>query len=132
MYYLVKPVLIKFLEYPKLSPNLTALCPLDFCHNYFFSGTAFGKGCYFAVQSSYSVGFTKRGRGMRYGCIFLSMVLTGDYTQGRPDMKSPPEKSTDMDEKHLFDSVVDNINNPTMFVVFKDSSVYPSYLITFS
>ena len=98
----------------------------------FFSGTAYGKGCYFAVDSSYSVGYAKRGRGTKYGFIFLSLVLTGDYTQGSPDMRSPPEKYSNGEEKLLYDSVVDNMNNPQMFVVFKDSSVYPSYLVVFS
>ncbi|XP_043101598.1 protein mono-ADP-ribosyltransferase PARP15 [Puntigrus tetrazona] len=31
----------------------------------------------------------------------------------------------------LYDSVVDNMQNPTMFVVFHDCQAYPDYLITF-
>jgi len=69
---------------------------------------------------------------VKLGFVFLSLVLTGDYTQGRQDLKSPPEKLANGEEKLLYDSVVDNMNNPQMFVVFKDSSVYPSYLIVFS
>ena len=33
--------------------------------------------------------------------------------------------------KRLYDSVVDNVSSPSMFIVFRDASVYPSYLITF-
>ena len=30
-----------------------------------------------------------------------------------------------------FDSVVDNVQNPTIFVIFQDALVYPEYLIVF-
>ena len=64
--------------------------------------------------------------------MFLAKVLTGDYVQGCAEMRSPPEKWSNGEERHLYDSVVDNLNCPDIFVVFKDSSVYPSYLITFT
>ena len=35
------------------------------------------------------------------------------------------------DENVLFDSVVDNIANPSIFVVFYDADAYPEYLITY-
>jgi len=61
--------------------------------------------------------------------MFLARVLTGDYCKGNSSLKAPPVKDTR--NNRLYDSVVDDVTNPSIFVVFKDSSVYPSYLITF-
>jgi len=43
----------------------------------------------------------------------------------------PPPKNP-QDQNVLFDSVVDNISNPQIFVVFFDAQTYPEYLITFN
>ncbi len=32
----------------------------------------------------------------------------------------------------LFDSSTDNVNNPSMFIIFNDIQAYPEYLITFT
>jgi len=61
--------------------------------------------------------------------MFLARVLTGDYCKGNSSLKAPPVK--DEHDNRLYDSVVDDVSNPNIFVVFKDSSVYPSYLVTF-
>ena len=42
---------------------------------------------------------------------------------------APSKRSADPNE--TFDSVVDNIANPKIFVVFKDYVCYAEYLITF-
>ena len=44
-------------------------------------------------------------------------------------MKVPPNKPNTQDRK--YDSVVDDVENPTIFVVFKDTSSYPHYLVTY-
>ncbi|CAI5656799.1 unnamed protein product [Oreochromis niloticus] len=90
----------------------------------------YGNGTYFAVNASYSANDTyskpnQNGEKFMYVC----RVLTGDFTLGQKGMVTPPAKkhgSTD-----LYDSVVDNVANPTMFVVFHDTQAYPEYLITF-
>uniref|UniRef100_A0A0E9XMI1 PARP catalytic domain-containing protein n=2 Tax=Anguilla TaxID=7935 RepID=A0A0E9XMI1_ANGAN len=41
----------------------------------------------------------------------------------------PPPKSNS--SHHLYDSVTDNPNNPSMFIIFHDIQAYPEYLITF-
>jgi len=63
--------------------------------------------------------------------MFLAKVLTGDYCQGYSGLKAPPVKPQAGDGNRLYDSVVDRMVKPTLFVVFKDSSVYPTYLITY-
>ena len=41
----------------------------------------------------------------------------------------PPYK--DQARHILYDSVVDNVPNPQIFVIFHDALVYPEYLIVF-
>ena len=63
--------------------------------------------------------------------MYYAKVLVGDYTTGHKDMKVPPPKnSADPNEK--YDSVVDNVANPSIYVLFQDYEYYTEYLITFT
>ena len=64
--------------------------------------------------------------------MFVARVVTGDYCVGNETMKAPPEKPNCGETARKYDSTVDNAEEPSIFVVFKDSSVYPNYLITFT
>ncbi|XP_048826813.1 protein mono-ADP-ribosyltransferase PARP14-like isoform X3 [Brienomyrus brachyistius] len=94
-------------------------------------GTAYGIGVYFAVEASYSanpVFSPPDNGGLRY--MYVAKVLTGRYTVGKASMKFPPSRpGPDPDDR--FDSLVDNDQNPKMFVIFHDDQAYPNYLITF-
>ena len=94
----------------------------------FVAGTHFGHGVYFARDASYSVIFAGGGPGRK--CMYLARVLVGKYCQGKPDMKVPPAKDSSRPEI-LFESVVNGVTDPTIFVVFFDAQCYPEYLITF-
>ena len=61
--------------------------------------------------------------------IFLAKVLTGEFTASDPNYLTPPSKGGD--GLILYDSVVDNVDEPGIFVVFGDAQAYPDYLITF-
>lgn len=61
--------------------------------------------------------------------MYVCRVLTGEFALGQQGLVEPPQKDTSSHER--FDSVVDNMTNPKMFVVFHDSYAYPEYLITF-
>uniref|UniRef100_A0A8D0FE88 Poly [ADP-ribose] polymerase n=1 Tax=Strix occidentalis caurina TaxID=311401 RepID=A0A8D0FE88_STROC len=90
-----------------------------------------GNGTYFAVDASYSAQDTYSVpdmNGRRY--MYLARVLTGQYCAGRKGLITPPPKNP-ADPTDLYDSVVDDVNNPTMFVIFNDIQAYPQYLITF-
>ena len=63
--------------------------------------------------------------------MYLAGVLTGEYALGNVGMIVPPPKDP-KDVNLLFESVVDNVQNPTIFVTFFDPQAYPEYLITFS
>ena len=96
---------------------------------------------YFARDASYSAGYAVSGGGLAttYSSggfspadshMYFARVLTGEYTQGSRSMIVPPAKSPN-NPNVLYDSVVDNVGNPSIFVVFYDAQAYPEYLITY-
>ncbi|XP_071793732.1 protein mono-ADP-ribosyltransferase PARP15-like isoform X2 [Asterias amurensis] len=94
------------------------------------NATMYGNGTYFAVQAGYSAcsQFAKPNScGTKH--ILLSKVLVGDHTRGCPGIRDPPPKRQNRAE--LFDSVVDNMNTPTIYVIFHDAQAYPEYVIKF-
>ena len=52
----------------------------------------------------------------------------GDYAVGNSAMKVPPPKSGVV----LYDTLVDNVATPQMFITFNDSQAYPEYLVVFN
>ncbi|XP_035994549.1 protein mono-ADP-ribosyltransferase PARP15-like [Fundulus heteroclitus] len=93
------------------------------------NATCYGKGAYFAVNASYSSSDTysrPNQNGEKF--MYLCRVLTGDHALGQQNMIAPPSKGSGVD---LYDSVVDNMTTPSMFIVFHDTQAYPEYLITF-
>ncbi|KAJ8267554.1 hypothetical protein COCON_G00127260 [Conger conger] len=94
------------------------------------NATVYGQGVYFAVNSSVSVSdqySPPNADGHKY--VFVTKVLTGDFTQGKHEMKTAPLKENS-DIPLRYHSVVDNENSPTLFVIFNDTQAYPEYLIT--
>ncbi|XP_071316077.1 protein mono-ADP-ribosyltransferase PARP14-like [Trachinotus anak] len=95
------------------------------------NATSYGPGTYFAVKASYSAKPTyskPAADGSQF--MFMARVLTGAYTQGYKGMKVPPPLN-DLQPHDRYDSVVDRIDNPSMYIVFHDNQAYPDYLITF-
>nr|XP_035129922.1 protein mono-ADP-ribosyltransferase PARP14 isoform X5 [Callithrix jacchus] len=95
------------------------------------NAVAFGKGTYFAVHASYSASDTYSrpdGNGRKH--MYYVRVLTGIYTCGHHALIVPPSKDA-QNPTDLYDTVTDNVQNPTLFVVFYDYQAYPEYLITF-
>ena len=95
-----------------------------------FSATEFTYGTCFSVEAGYSAKDTySKPDNNGEKRMYLCRVLTGDYTLGKKEMASPPSKSSNPNV--IYDSVVDNKDNPQMFIVFQDGHAYPEYLITF-
>ncbi|XP_068101927.1 protein mono-ADP-ribosyltransferase PARP15-like isoform X2 [Hyperolius riggenbachi] len=95
------------------------------------NGTSCGTGTYFAVHSSYSCQdkySAPDSQGHKY--VYQAMVITGNYCRGDPSYKEPPHIKNDPNGAR-YDSVVDNMQNVSFFVVFHDDLAYPEYLITF-
>ncbi|XP_026150830.1 protein mono-ADP-ribosyltransferase PARP14-like [Mastacembelus armatus] len=89
----------------------------------------YGNGVYFAVKAGYSASrFSPQDNsGLRR--LYAVRVLTGRYTLGQSGMNAIPARGNDPTD--CFDSLVDNVQNPSMFVIFHDDQAYPEYLITF-
>ncbi|KAM8746808.1 protein mono-ADP-ribosyltransferase PARP14-like [Acanthopagrus schlegelii] len=97
-----------------------------------FAGThaaVYGRGVYFAVNANYSAGGYSPPDAAGLKRLYVARVLTGRYTVGNQAMKSPPPRASDPTD--CFDSVVNNQQQPSMFVIFHDDQAYPEYLITF-
>ncbi|XP_023372064.1 poly [ADP-ribose] polymerase 14 [Otolemur garnettii] len=95
------------------------------------NAVAYGKGTYFAVNASYSANDAYSrpdANGKKY--MYYVRVLTGVYTVGNHTLIVPPSKNS-QNPTDLYDTVTDNTQNPTLFVVFYDYQAYPEYLITF-
>ncbi|XP_069840937.1 protein mono-ADP-ribosyltransferase PARP14-like [Dendropsophus ebraccatus] len=96
------------------------------------NAACYGNGTYFAVNSNYSAQdlySRPDSNGQKY--MYLARVLTGEFCVGTQGMVAPPAKNSS-DSTDLYDSVTDNVANPTMFVIFNDIQAYPEYLITFT
>ena len=61
--------------------------------------------------------------------MYLARVLVGQYCVGNSAMMVPPPKNLSTPEI-LYESVVDNLTDPSIFAVFYDNQCYPEYLIT--
>ena len=90
--------------------------------------TMYGKGVYFAVDASYSSSHRySKPNGAGEQQMFACRVLVGEYCQGKQDQPTPDVRhGTD-----LYDSTVDDVNKPEIFVAYHDAQAYPEYLITF-
>ena len=59
--------------------------------------------------------------------MFLCRVVIGEFCLGVQDAPAPRARL----EKILFDSTVDNVANPSIFVTYHDAQAYPEYLVKF-
>ena len=98
-----------------------------FC--YVLIGAVYGNGVYFAKDASMSAKYSNPDvSGYRY--MYCCKVLTGNFTLGRNGLTEAP--INDISVPSWYHSVADNVNSPTMFVIFNDYQAYPEYLITFN
>uniref|UniRef100_A0ABM0GYA3 Poly [ADP-ribose] polymerase n=1 Tax=Saccoglossus kowalevskii TaxID=10224 RepID=A0ABM0GYA3_SACKO len=97
------------------------------------NATYYGAGSYFAVESSYSASKTYSPVDPNTGHkhVYHCKVLTGEFTTGSQGLLVPPSKNPN-DPTDCYDSVTDNVQSPTLFVVFNDAMAYPEYHITFT
>lgn len=110
----------------------------EICHSGFnrsFSGknaTFYGQGVYFASESEVSTRDTyspPNAEGKKF--VFMARVLTGEFTQGKENMRTPPVIPNQTEEvPRRYDSLVNRVQDPTFFVIFNDTQAYPEYLIT--
>ena len=92
------------------------------------TGALYGNGTYFARDASYSDSYASRASGGQKQLI-VADVLVGRSTRGISGMAQYPLLPG---EKHKrFTSLVNNTNDPSIFVVQNSSHAYPAYVITY-
>lgn len=93
---------------------------------HFYPAIVYGAGSYFARDASFSVTYaTPNASDERF--MLLTRVIAGEFTVGSSDMKDAPTKL----DGQQYDSVVNNTDDPSIFVVFGDVAAYPHYVIKF-
>lgn len=91
-------------------------------------GSVYGKGCYFGRYAGQAMHFAKPdSNGVM--SMFLCSVAVGDYCKGKFNQIKPDSRPGSPYE--LFNSTVDDVKQPTIFVTYHDDQAYPEYLVTF-
>ena len=92
--------------------------------------TMYGHGSYFARDLKYSTSddYSPVDPTNGHQFVYAARVLVGHFCQGAPDMQHLPLQKNGQ----TYDSAVDNLAEPYLFVIFRDTSSYPVYLYEFS
>ena len=92
------------------------------------NATRLGCGVYFAANAGYSVKYASLdARGVQR--MFVCRVLVGACALGAKDIPAPPDRA---DRQHQrFDSTVDDMRQPKIYVTYHDSQALPEYVISF-
>ncbi|XP_043540708.1 protein mono-ADP-ribosyltransferase TIPARP-like [Chiloscyllium plagiosum] len=94
-------------------------------------GARYGRGACFAAAASYSHSFASPSAppaALRR--MFLAKVLTGRSALGRPHLAAPPLLGPGLPGAR-YDSCVDSLEEPAIFVVFDSAQCYPYWLIEY-
>ena len=87
----------------------------------------FGPGHYFTSNASLCFRWcTEDHTQSRF--LLVCQVLLGTYTQGSPNTTARPRRH----DSRFYDSLVDNITEPTVFVVADVDQCYPAFIVDFS
>ena len=109
-----------------------AICKQNFDHRLHGKhGTLYGEGSYFSTKASYSNSYSNQLDGSKTKFMFVASILTGTYTEGNRSMRRPPSRDPSDPASDLYDSCVDNVDSPSIFVIFHDEQCYPLYLIKY-
>ncbi|CAC5401250.1 PARP7S [Mytilus coruscus] len=94
------------------------------------NATVYGEGSYFAVRARTSHTYTQADLPTDIRFMFRAKILVGQFTVGNPSLRRPPEIPGQVHK--LYDSCVDDVQNPKIFVVFDRNQCYPDYLIMYT
>ncbi|XP_038643772.1 protein mono-ADP-ribosyltransferase PARP12-like [Scyliorhinus canicula] len=90
-------------------------------------GTTYGRGSYFARDASYSHNYCRcRQTTMT---MFVARVLVGQFVKGCSSYLRPPVR--DGTKTRCYDSCVNDVSNPSIFVIFEKHQIYPEYVIEY-
>lgn len=94
------------------------------------AGTLYGLGVYFAKRASLSVQDRYSPPDAEgHKAVFVARVLTGDYGLGHSQLRAPPLRAPGHGLLR-YDSAVDCLRQPSIFVIFHDTQALPTHLIT--
>jgi len=107
---------------------ISKICVQGFLRD-FSTTTLHGRGIYFAKDCEYSIQtrYAQPDKN-KIQQVLLCRVLLGQSCQGISSYKMPPSKPNS--DIH-YESMIDNIYNPSIFVISKDYQAYPEFIITF-
>nr|XP_009678247.1 PREDICTED: poly [ADP-ribose] polymerase 12-like [Struthio camelus australis]XP_009678248.1 PREDICTED: poly [ADP-ribose] polymerase 12-like [Struthio camelus australis] len=109
--------------------HLAAICEQNFdwrvCGAH---GTLYGRGSYFARDASYSHEYCPSRTG--HQSMFVARVLVGDFVEGNSEYLRPPPRAGNANR--LYDSCVDDPEDPSIFVIFEKHQVYPAYILEYT
>ncbi len=122
-----------------LTDSIESICRFGFNRSYCGkNGVAFGQGVYFARDALYSDRYSRmcnphQNANFNFiankGCsMILARVLVGIFQKGTPQMKDPERRN----DGNQFDSTVDDVSHPTIFVIYRDYRAYPNYIIHYT
>ncbi|XP_038242205.1 protein mono-ADP-ribosyltransferase TIPARP-like isoform X2 [Dermochelys coriacea] len=90
----------------------------------------YGQGSYFARRASYSHRYAPPAEaGLRH--VFLCKVLVGRSALGQPALRRPPPLDAGDPASDLYDSCVDSLSDPQIYVVFDSDQCYPYFLLQY-
>ncbi|XP_078059583.1 uncharacterized protein LOC144485241 [Mustelus asterias] len=113
------------------------------CHNFDpglsgRNGCLYGRGSYFATRARYSHEFALPVRPRRLSPrrvpllhMFLAKVLTGRSALGSRNAPGPPSLAPAQPAGGRFDSCVNSLDRPTIYVLFDSAQCYPYWLIQY-
>ena len=103
-----------------------SMCQTGFNRSYAGKNAiAFGKGCYFALNSRYSNQYAGRDCATQSRRIIVAWVAIGKHCDGNSTMCAPKEGyDTTSNAKH-------KVGEPTIFVTYNDAQSYPAYVVTY-
>ncbi|XP_078585782.1 uncharacterized protein LOC144867602 [Branchiostoma floridae x Branchiostoma japonicum] len=95
-------------------------------------GQLFGRGSYFTKNASFASAYAQPSypSGRRY--MFFAKVLVGRFAKGDSSYRRPPPLDESDPYGQGYDSCVDDVQKPEIFVLFESSQCYPEYLIEYS
>lgn len=119
-------VLILIILAHLVSEPLTVMIIFIYFHT---ASVIYGNGVHFFRDAARAISVSSPPdpnlSGFKY--VYFARVLVGDFTFGGSGTVAPPSKRSN---PHAFyDSVVDNVTNPSVFVIFNSLQTYPEYLI---
>lgn len=96
-------------------------------------GAILGNGTYFSSAAEMSDRYATPDPNTGNKFMLQCRVLVGRWTRGQPGLRRPPEmpRTASDGNVRLYDSCVDNVQNPKTFCIFDNVQYYPEYIIEY-